>query len=144
MASNQKITAKQIRFAETVASGSTLAGAYRLAYEAENMKDSTVHANACRLAVNSKVRARIEKEQKRIEARRHADEVSDRELVIRKLKTMMDNAEAEAVQLQAAVWLGKSAAAFTDVVETGERKRSPAEVEAEIERRLAALDSTKH
>ena len=61
------LTAKQEAFAAAVASGKTQADAYRLAYDAENMKESTLWSNASRLMADSKVAARVEDLRKQLE-----------------------------------------------------------------------------
>jgi len=43
------LTPKQEKFAQSVASGKSQADAYRMAYNAENMKDETVWARASEL-----------------------------------------------------------------------------------------------
>ena len=53
------LTTKQEKFAQAVASGMTQADAYRHAYNAENMADSTIHEEASRTANDRKVSARI-------------------------------------------------------------------------------------
>lgn len=53
------LTPKQEKFAQAVASGMTQADAYRHAYNAENMADSTIHEEASRTANDCKVSARI-------------------------------------------------------------------------------------
>lgn len=61
------LTAKQEAFAAAVASGKTQADAYRLAYDADNMKESTLWSNASRLMADSKVAARVEDLRKQLE-----------------------------------------------------------------------------
>ena len=53
------LTSKQEKFAQAVASGMTQADAYRHAYDAENMADSTIWSRASELAADSKVSGRI-------------------------------------------------------------------------------------
>lgn len=54
-----KLTAKQEAFCQGIADGLGQADAYRAAYDAEAMKDSTVYPHASRLMNNDKVKARI-------------------------------------------------------------------------------------
>jgi hypothetical protein len=54
-----KLTAKQEAFAQAIADGMGQADAYRMAYNAESMKDGTVYSNASRLMNDSKVAARV-------------------------------------------------------------------------------------
>jgi len=53
------LTSKQEKFAQAVASGMTQADAYRHAYDAENMADSTIWSRASELAADGKVSGRI-------------------------------------------------------------------------------------
>jgi len=53
------LTPKQEKFAQLVASGMTQADAYRHAYNAENMADSTILSMASLLAADGKVSGRI-------------------------------------------------------------------------------------
>ena len=55
-----KLTAKQELFAQCIADGMGQADAYRTAYDAEGMKDSTVHPKASRMLSEGKIRARVD------------------------------------------------------------------------------------
>ncbi len=55
-----KLTAKQEQFSQYIADGNDQATAYRKAYDAENMKDSTVYSKASLLMNEGKIRARID------------------------------------------------------------------------------------
>ena len=54
-----KLTAKQEAFAQGIADGLGQADAYRMAYDAEGMKDNTIYSNASRLMNDSKIIARV-------------------------------------------------------------------------------------
>jgi len=54
------LTAKQEAFAQAIASGKTQADAYRLAYNADNMKDASVWSKASVLMSDVKVTSRVE------------------------------------------------------------------------------------
>lgn len=54
-----KLTAKQEAFCQGIADGLGQADAYRAAYDAEGMKDSTIYPHASKLMKNDKVMARI-------------------------------------------------------------------------------------
>jgi hypothetical protein len=54
-----KLTAKQEAFAQAIADGLGQADAYRVAYDAEGMKDNTIYPLASKLMNNSKVATRI-------------------------------------------------------------------------------------
>jgi phage terminase small subunit len=55
-----KLTAKQEAFAQAIADGMGQADAYRVAYDAEGMKDNTVYPKASRMMNEGKIRARID------------------------------------------------------------------------------------
>jgi hypothetical protein len=54
-----KLTAKQEAFCQGIADGLGQADAYRAAYDADRMKDSTIYPLASKLMKNSKITARI-------------------------------------------------------------------------------------
>lgn len=54
------LTAKQETFAQAIASGKTQADAYRLAYNADNMKDASIWSKASVLMSDVKVTSRVE------------------------------------------------------------------------------------
>ncbi len=60
----RQVTEKQLRFAHHVADGSTLADAYRRAYDT-NGNSNTVRVEGCRLARNSGVIAAVSEIQRR-------------------------------------------------------------------------------
>lgn len=60
MTITRRLTAKQERFAQLVASGETHSAAYRLAYDTNGASDTTVHADATRLFQNPLVSPRID------------------------------------------------------------------------------------
>jgi len=55
-----KLTAKQEAFAQAIADGMGQADAYRMAYDAEGMKDNTVYPKASRMMNEGKIRARVD------------------------------------------------------------------------------------
>lgn len=54
-----KLTAKQEAFAQGIADGLGQADAYRMAYDAEGMKDNTIYPLASKLMNNNKVATRV-------------------------------------------------------------------------------------
>lgn len=54
-----KLTAKQEAFAQGIADGLGQADAYRMAYDAEGMKENSVYVNASKLMKNAKVAQRV-------------------------------------------------------------------------------------
>ncbi len=61
-----RLTSKQEMFCEEIASGKSQADAYRVAYNAENMKDESIWRKASELMENGKVTARIDEIRKPI------------------------------------------------------------------------------
>ena len=53
------MTPKQEHFAQCIADGMTQADAYRTAYGADKMKDSSIHVNASKLMSDAKVAQRV-------------------------------------------------------------------------------------
>ena len=140
MASNQKLTAKQSAFADTVAAGKmTLSEAYRTHYKAGGMKPSSVHAEACRVAANRKVSARIDVLKARLVHVTESAAISDKDKVLTKLRHMMDGAEGEQSQLRAAELLGRSCGLFKDVIETV-APRTASQIRDELRNRLEMLN----
>ena len=54
-----ELTPKREAFAQGVASGKSQADAYRAAFNAGNMKDSSIHVNASKLMADAKVSQRV-------------------------------------------------------------------------------------
>jgi hypothetical protein len=59
MMTQAKLTAKQEAFAQGIADGLGQADAYRMAYDADGMKDSTIYSKASVLMSDGKVAARV-------------------------------------------------------------------------------------
>lgn len=104
------MTAKQQHFALLVAQGSTLTAAYRSAYDAEGMADSTIWKAASTLADVPKVAACINQEVDRIERERPHDDAASRRLVREYLVSVLqDDSQKTSDRTRAAELLGKVA-----------------------------------
>jgi hypothetical protein len=140
---SDKLTSKQEHFCQLVAEGQMLTEAYRKAYNVgESTKPSTVWTNASNLAVkNTKVALRIKELTEEITARNRTKEDQLKIWVTEKLKSEAVSAETDSARISALVALGKSVAMFTDNVhqETKETERTAQDIEADLQRRLAAL-----
>jgi len=139
-----KLTPKQERFAQLVAGGSSQADAYREAFNSKG-KDSTVHSEASRLMKDPKISARVDALIALKERAIQRKAVSDRELVVGKLRRWVEDGidpttgdEPTNAQLAAAQLLGRTVALFSDKQVVEKVERSPDEIAAEIERRLAS------
>ena len=138
----QPLTGKQEAFAKLVAGGAVLSDAYRECYSADTMKDSTVWSEACRLAQNPKVSARIKDIQADMEQCHRTREHRLREHVLKRLQEEADGADNASSRIRALELLGKSltVSMFTDRVEQAETaERSSAEIEKDLKARLARL-----
>ena len=134
------LTPKQAHFARCVAGGMTQADAYREAYDPKpQTKPETIHTLASRLMARAEVRSRVDAIIAAKERAVAASALSDRDKVLSKLRSWLDGAPTDSNQLRAAELLGKASGTFTDQVSISSSERAPAEVAAEIERRLAAL-----
>jgi hypothetical protein len=140
---SDKLTSKQEHFCQLVAEGQMLTEAYRKAYNVgESTKPSTVWTNASNLAVkNTKVALRIKQLSDEYTARAQTEEQLLKSWVTEKLKSEAVSAETDSARISALVALGKSVAMFTDNVhqETKETERTAQDIEADLQRRLAAL-----
>ena len=135
-----RLTAKQEAFAQKVARGAVLSDAYRECYAAENMADKTVWAEACRLASNHKVTARVKAIQAEIEADQRTRRARREEYVLKRLQEEAEGAETDGARVRALELLGKSCGVFADRIEIEQDgDKTAAELEADLEKRLAAL-----
>ena len=132
------LTEKQEAFAQGVMSGMTYTAAYRAAYVTDGQLDATVWNNACKLAADTKVIARLNQLRDQKEAERRMQAVSRSGFVISELHKMATDADVpHAVRVRALELMGKTVALFTDRVETEDKTdRSADEIEAQIKARL--------
>ena len=134
------LTPKQAHFARCVAGGMTQADAYREAYDPKaSTKSETIHTLASRLMARDEIRSRVDSIMAAKDRAVAASALSDRDKVLSKLRFWLDGGVTDSNQLRAAELLGKASGVFTDQVSITSTERAPAEVAAELERRLAAL-----
>ena len=136
----QPLTGKQEAFAKLVAGGSVLSDAYRECYSADTMKDSTVWSEACRLAQNPKVSARIKDIQADMEADHRTRLLRREEWVLKSLQEEAVSADNASSRIRALELVGKTVGMFTDRIEQAETsERSASEIEKELKARLDRL-----
>ena len=134
------LTPKQAHFARCVAGGMTQADAYREAYDPKaSTKSETIHTLASRLMARDEIRSRVDSIMAAKDRAVAASALSDRDKVLSKLRFWLDGGVTDSNQLRAAELLGKASGVFTDQVSITSTERAPAEVAADMERRLAAL-----
>ena len=136
----QPLTGKQEAFAKLVAGGAVLSDAYRECYSADTMKDSTVWSEACRLAQNPKVSARIKDIQADMEADHRTRLLRREEWVLKSLQEEAVSADNASSRIRALELVGKTVGMFTDRIEQAETsERSASEIEKELKARLDRL-----
>ena len=136
-----KLTAKQMAFARCMASGTmTQSAAYRETYSADNMSGAVIRNEASRLMANHDIAIMVERLIGQKDRALLASGLSDRDKVLEKLRSWIDNAEpTDSNKLRAAELLGKSVGMFREVTETVSIDRDAESVASEIERRLEGL-----
>ena len=131
------ITAKMDSFSRHVAEGSSLADAYRQAFNTANMKAKTIRDDASRLAQHSGVRAAIEAYRAEIEARNSMSALERDERIWTRLWHIIE-AEGEevppAVKVKALDLAARLCGMFSRPRD--EAPLSAAEIEAELVERL--------
>jgi hypothetical protein len=132
-----ELTKKQAMFATLVSEGSTLADAYRKAYDPKTKREKTIKDSASKVAKVPKVKARIEalKEKDRSVAVAHEKLTND--WLIDRLKTKAEDPKvSDASQIRAMELLGKTTGLFDEGTKIVVEHRSPEEIEKEINERL--------
>ena len=139
-AKRRKLTAKQERFLSEMIRGATQADAYRTAYNAKGMKPSAIYTEAGRVMANPEVSRRLHAHQDSVERSAASSALSRRRFVLEGLEREATDAASDSARVAALVALGKTQGVdlFTDRVEQV-ADRTPDEVRAELEARLAAL-----
>lgn len=135
------LTAKQEAFAREVAKGRPLSEAYRAAYDAENMKPSSVWTNASKMMSRAKVERRVKELLAEEEEKNRFDGDRIRRFVIERLHLEASTAETDGARVKALELLGKldTVGAFKDRIETEDKSQSAADIEAEIKARFPRL-----
>lgn len=132
------LTRKQRQFCENIINGMNLAEAYRNSYDAENMKPASVQKRASELMTDGKIKGCLQALGDERRRRSEALTVSDRDMLVTKLRAWTNGESATNSQLRAAELLGKACGLYRDVVED-HRERPAQVVAAELEAKLAAL-----
>jgi hypothetical protein len=132
------LTGKQSGFVQAILMGANQSDAYRLAYNAENMSDSTIWNEASKLFANPKVAARIRAGQARQEEVAVHSGAALRLHVEKELFDLTTKADSDQAKLRALELLGKleKVGAFTERVESVGHDASPEDLQAELEEKL--------
>ena len=94
-----KLTAQQEKFAQALADGMTQADAYRTAYNASKMQDSTIYEKASRMLKEGKISARVASLKEALATKA----LWTREKSVRGLANIADGDEARAAEIIAAI-----------------------------------------
>lgn len=133
------LTAKQERFAQSIAEGSTLAAAYRAVYEATGMQDSTVWNEASKLARHPEVAMRVQVLKGEAESARRVLLLDREETILARLSLEATTAKSDSARVKALELLGRHAGMFVERAEVERLERSAAEIEAALRVRFERL-----
>ncbi len=134
-------TPKMLHFSRCLASGMSQAQSYREAYNTEGMADASIHTEACRLANDPRITARVN--QIIAVRERHvasaSSTIKDRAKVLEFLRLAMEADHASGSQLRSAELLGKAAGLFTDKIQVETDQSSSEDIAAELIDRLQRI-----
>jgi hypothetical protein len=141
-ATGNSLTEKQERFTVLLSEGATNAEAYRQAYDTANMVPNTIYSEACKLAANPKIAARLNA---LLEEKRGKHSISSLKASDRVWRNVWRLAEGEnvppSVQQAALALAAKMAGMLTDKVEIDQKITDSKSIEAEILERLQRLSA---
>lgn len=140
---DEGLTPKQRKFVQGLASGLSLADAYRQAYDATGMADRSIRVESAKLSQHPIVAQALMRIREQRERQNQILTVSDRDMVLKNLRqwTRGDGEPPTSAQLRAAELLGKACGLYKDVVET-RTERPAADILGDIERRLNAMQAS--
>jgi len=137
------LTAKQEAFCQEVAKGSNLSAAYRVAYDAQNMKPNIINNEACKLMGRQDITNRVNMLITENQAKSSHDSARIKQHVIEKLwLESQDTKNPATVRVRALELLGKmtTVSLFTERVMTETiEARSPEDIEQQIRDKLAKM-----
>ena len=133
-----KLTGKQRRFCELVASGKTQADAYREAYDS-NGSSQTVRNSASKLMKQDYIKSTVDSIIKRKSDLNIARHVSNQDLVTRTLRDHITGAiDLEPTQVQSLSILAKTSGMYTTRIEDV-TERSSDDIATDLKRKLSQL-----
>lgn len=134
----EKLTGKQRRFCELVASGKTQADAYREAYDS-NGSSQTVRNSASKLMKQEYIKSTVDSIIKRKSDLNIARNVSSQDLVTRTLRDHITGAiDLEPTQVTSLSILAKTSGMYTTKIEDV-TERSSDDIENDLKRKLSQL-----
>ena len=141
---NERITSKQIHFANLVAEeGMSNTQAYIIAYNpSKNAKQKSIHEMACRVFANVKVQSRIKAIQCQIEKEKHMRALRREEYVLNRLAEYAEYADNANSRIRALELLGKTVSMFDNKKEENiQIPRSSKTILEELKSKLNNLSS---
>ena len=141
---NERITSKQIHFANLVAEeGMSNTQAYIIAYNpSKNAKQKSIHEMACRVFANVKVQSRIRDVQYQIEQDKHMRAIRREEYVLTRLTEEAEYADNANSRIRALELLGKTVSMFDNKKEENiQIPRSSKTILEELKSKLKNLSS---
>jgi len=106
------LTLKQSMFVDAYLYGEKTKGnataSYRKAYDCDNMMDSSIHVEACKLLQSPKVSQRIEDKSREVEEKQQLRAVSLKQKVLDSLLLESQTASSDSARVQALAILGKT------------------------------------
>ena len=141
---NERITSKQIHFANLVAEeGMSNTQAYIIAYNpSKNAKQKSIHEMACRVFANVKVQSRIREVQCQIEQDKHMRAIRREEYVLTRLTEEAEYADNANSRIRALELLGKTVSMFDNKKEENiQIPRSSKTILEELKSKLKNLSS---
>ena len=134
------ITGKQKAFCRHVASGTSQAEAYRLSYNARNMKPESVHREAHALMKNPKVAAMVEQLTKEADQQVVSNRIADRTEILETLTKLMRGEEsADSNRVRATQLLAQAQGLLKEQTELVVKERSSDQIQQELLKKLKQL-----
>ena len=140
MTKRQPLTPKQSVFASLIAKGQHMSQAYRMAYDAENMKEPSVRVEAHKEAKKPHVAEAIENLKNNHQPTYREVETLRADWVIQRLQEeAIDESNPSSSRVRALEVLGKTLGLFDANRKEEVEHRSSEEIKAELEEKLAEI-----
>ena len=141
-ATGNSLTEKQEMFARLLSEGATNAEAYRQAYDTSNMVANTIYSEACKLAANPKIAARLTELLEEKKGRNSMSTLKASDRVWRNVWRLAEGENVPPATQQAAIALAaKMAGMLTDQVRVENVSADSKSIEQELLERLQRLSA---
>ena len=140
MAKGQPLTPKQSAFAGFVAQGTNYTESYRKAYNAKNMSDNAISIEASKLVKKEHIKSQIVALTANNRTAVKAHEHTRQAWILERLKEeALDLENPASTRVRALELLGKGAGLFDSTQTVVVENRTPDQIEAELNEKLALL-----